>query len=336
MVYSQPFLPNPVRFYGWGFLFYMIFINKIGMGINNVINEELSRMKSLFGYQRGKVISEQVIISEAQTRQENITSIYCGVNAYGYITAPGYVGQNLTFDSWSKGLEQPVTEEEWYTAKASCPSRGGASVSWGEDSNDIKSSGGGSSGGHGASGTWELDDRQAHINSIYCSVKNGIIVNPASYWDGKTWGSYVEKEKLTDVEINVAKKSCPNITVVTTGGGTTGGRTTGGCSLPTELKDSEGVKKFQDWLDKNHVGWAWGYAGEVLNKMGKGYGRMGPRTCKAWSQYKDEYLKSLQIATQDDKNSMTDVTPENGNTAVNNSTNNSNVENGDYNTQPTK
>ena len=101
--------------------------------------------------------------------------------------------------------------------------------------------------------------------------------------------------------------------------------------IPTELKDINGVKAFQDWLDKNHVGWATGYNGGMLNKVGKGYGRMGPRTTNSWSQYKDEYLKSLQTAAQDDKNSMTDITPENGNTAVNNSTNTSNNEDGDYN-----
>jgi hypothetical protein len=65
-------------------------------------------------------------------------------------------------------------------------------------------------------------------------------------------------------------------------------------SIPTELKDINGVKAFQDWLDINHKGWATGYNDGVLNKIGKGYGRMGPRTTKAWTSYKDEYLKSLQ------------------------------------------
>lgn len=59
--------------------------------------------------------------------------------------------------------------------------------------------------------------------------------------------------------------------------------------IPSELKDSEGVKKFQDWLDQNKKGWATGYPEGVLNKQ-KGYGRFGPRTQKAWNQYKDEYL----------------------------------------------
>jgi hypothetical protein len=59
---------------------------------------------------------------------------------------------------------------------------------------------------------------------------------------------------------------------------------------PQELKDPEGVKKFQDWLDQNKKGWATGYSNGVLNKQGRGYGRFGPRTQKAWNQHKDDYL----------------------------------------------
>lgn len=61
-------------------------------------------------------------------------------------------------------------------------------------------------------------------------------------------------------------------------------------AIPTELADAEGVKKFQDWLDTNKKGWATGYPNGVLNKAG-GYGRFGPRTTKAWTTHKDEYLK---------------------------------------------
>jgi hypothetical protein len=63
-----------------------------------------------------------------------------------------------------------------------------------------------------------------------------------------------------------------------------------GPETPQELKNPEGVKKFQDWLDRNKKGWATGYSNGVLNKQGRGYGRFGPRTQKAWNQYKDDYL----------------------------------------------
>lgn len=63
-------------------------------------------------------------------------------------------------------------------------------------------------------------------------------------------------------------------------------------TIPTELADAEGVKKFQDWLDTNKKGWATGYPGGVLNKAG-GYGKFGPRTQKQWNDetVKAEYMK---------------------------------------------
>lgn len=82
-------------------------------------------------------------------------------------------------------------------------------------------------------------------------------------------------------------------------GGSTGGNTggnTGGrrqsaptVQIPSELGNAEGVKKFQDWLDANKPGWASGYADGKVNK-GRGYGRFGPRTSKAWTTHKDAYL----------------------------------------------
>ena len=64
--------------------------------------------------------------------------------------------------------------------------------------------------------------------------------------------------------------------------------------IPSELKDVEGVRKFQDWLDSKHAGWAVGYEGGILDR-GKnrgGYGKFGPRTSKAWSKYKGKYLET--------------------------------------------
>lgn len=64
-------------------------------------------------------------------------------------------------------------------------------------------------------------------------------------------------------------------------------------SIPAELKD---VKAFQDWLDKSKPGWHDKY--NTLGKdVSKGYGKFGPRTSKAWSTYKDEYLKGTNTPT---------------------------------------
>lgn len=47
------------------------------------------------------------------------------------------------------------------------------------------------------------------------------------------------------------------------------------------------IKVFQDWLDANHPDWL---KGTKLNK-GRGYGTFGPNTSKAWSLYKNEFIK---------------------------------------------
>ena len=72
--------------------------------------------------------------------------------------------------------------------------------------------------------------------------------------------------------------------------------------IPTELKDSNGIKLFQDWLDINHAGWATGFPNGKLNK-GTGYGNFGPRTQKAWTLYGKEYLQSLNVPIEDEKES---------------------------------
>ena len=68
-------------------------------------------------------------------------------------------------------------------------------------------------------------------------------------------------------------------------------------STPVQLSDVNGVKSFQDWLDKNASGWATGYKGGVIDqgKGGGGYGKFGPRTQKAWQQYKDQYLQATAL-----------------------------------------
>jgi hypothetical protein len=51
-------------------------------------------------------------------------------------------------------------------------------------------------------------DRQKNINSIFCSVKNGIIINPSSTFNNISWENWKTTYKPTDAEIEVAKKSC--------------------------------------------------------------------------------------------------------------------------------
>jgi hypothetical protein len=71
---------------------------------------------------------------------------------------------------------------------------------------------------------------------------------------------------------------------------------------PPELKqkvgDKTGVQAFQDWLDKTYSGWHTKYKtlnGETL----KGYGKFGPLTSAAWTKYKTEYIKQNPNLAQD-------------------------------------
>jgi hypothetical protein len=72
--------------------------------------------------------------------------------------------------------------------------------------------------------------------------------------------------------------------------------------IPSELKNIEGVKLFQDWLDTNAKNWATGFTNGVLNK-GAGYGNFGFRTKKAWTLYGKEYLQSLNTSVKNEKES---------------------------------
>lgn len=51
-------------------------------------------------------------------------------------------------------------------------------------------------------------DRQKNINNIFCSVKNGIIVNPSSSFNNTSWETWKATYKPTEAELTVAKSSC--------------------------------------------------------------------------------------------------------------------------------
>jgi hypothetical protein len=119
-------------------LFFGIFII---MKSQKLVIEELSRMKSLFGYERGRVISEQVVpgtpnygftattttpavpipqsLPTPETpRQQNISNTFCSVKG-GVIVNPSS-GQNGK--QWSNYVSEfTVTDAEMQAAKQKCP-----------------------------------------------------------------------------------------------------------------------------------------------------------------------------------------------------------------------
>ena len=65
----------------------------------------------------------------------------------------------------------------------------------------------------GPTGTQQVA-RQTAIKNAYCSLKNGVIVNPASKVNNMKWEDYVKTYVVTADEIKLAQKSCPNVNVV--------------------------------------------------------------------------------------------------------------------------
>lgn len=114
-----------------------------------IVIEELSRMKSLFGYERGRVISEQSVVG-----------------------APNY-GITTTTPAPAAPAPQATTLPD-VTVQST------------------------------------LTPRQKNINNSFCSVKNGVIVNPSSGQNGKEWSKYVSDYTVSAAEIATAQKKCPN------------------------------------------------------------------------------------------------------------------------------
>ena len=112
------------------------------MKSQKLVIEELSRMKSLFGYERGRVISEQVVP---------------GTPNYGFTATTTTPAVPIP-----QALPTPETP------------------------------------------------RQQNISNTFCSVKGGVIVNPASGENGKQWSQYVSDYTVTAAEIAIAQKKCPN------------------------------------------------------------------------------------------------------------------------------
>ncbi len=54
-------------------------------------------------------------------------------------------------------------------------------------------------------------DRQKNINGIFCSVKNGTIINPSSKFNNTSWETWKSTYKPTEAELTVAKNSCSRV-----------------------------------------------------------------------------------------------------------------------------
>ena len=190
------------------------------------IFEELDKMKYLINAKAGIVISEQAnassdvgtIMKELNNFNSDESKIVNIIKKYkDKASFKVFMDQYKTISGKDFGVDvfkaiTPSTDRvEWNDLKTHLATLGVDLTSQTKDPRQGESYA--IFGGLDTQSTPAASSRQKNINSIYCSVKNGIIINPASKNNNKTFESYKTLHKLTDAEIATAKKSC------TSGGG---------------------------------------------------------------------------------------------------------------------
>jgi hypothetical protein len=101
--------------------------------------------------------------------------------------------------------------------------------------------------------------------------------------------NYYNNGKKWNIVVKIVQNYTCNDPEFKTNVSTLGDKVNQKTPIPSELKNIEGVKLFQDWLDLNAQDWATGFTNGKLNK-GTGYGNFGPRTQKAWNTYGRRFL----------------------------------------------
>jgi len=259
--------------------------------MNNKVNltEETNRMRNLFGYKAGKVISEQEINSSKYLNEEDNDPS----NDADYLSTPvgkpeiaipngisqAAVDKILAFSRENKSgyrgsylfpPQQSVIDSEFGAGTYNRFFYGG-----GEDvlkGNKIFK----------AVVDNVTNTREQNLLSIYKLVdKDGIIRAPGSQMNGVKWEDYVKTYNVTPEELSKLKG---NAKVVPP-------KTVAQIQIPEALGDVNGVKEFQKWLNTQDPTWVNGKQLDLDPK--RGYGRFGPLTTAAWNKLKDIYLKEI-------------------------------------------
>jgi hypothetical protein len=233
---------------------------------------EVNRMKDLFGYKKGQVISEQLTAKQQEASDAGwgpVTDEYAKslpVDSRGKIIPKQAEKENVDkplgrgqgagsiYSGEYKFVKFPCLNPEWKQSKNydNQQKTDGAVTTYLQGEGNDKDKVGNKLSEILFSEKGEYYVRGQRAGKFSCSAKNEILLD--------------DIPMIKDVTPVV--KTLPNVTVYT---------------KPKELKN---VKEFQDCLDRLHSGW---YKGSNLNK-GPGYGKFGPNTSKAWGKYKNDYL----------------------------------------------
>jgi hypothetical protein len=265
---------------------------------NNLI-EETNRMRNLFGYKAGKVISEQKNnYSKYLNEQDNdnhpshdADNLNPQVNnSKPEIAIPNGVSQAavdkiLEFSKENKSgnrgsylfpPQQSVIDSEFGAGTYNRFFYGG-----GEDV--LKGNKIFKTVVDDGSNQKNVNTREQNLLAMYKLVdKDGIIRAPGSaQQNNKKWSDYVTEFKVTPEELSKLKG---NDKVVAP-------KTVAQIQIPKELVDINGVKKFQEWLNTQDPTWVNGKP--LVFDPKRGYGRFGPLTSASWNKLKDVYLKEI-------------------------------------------
>lgn len=152
---------------------------------NKTIISEISRIKSLFSYKKGVVLSEQIFAGQnpaqfSTTQQQSGFLVDC--TGIGGLPTTAKMQQDFAANS---GLNPKTPENKIFFCDTTAMNK---------KLNELS--------------TNQTQQRQTNINSTFSKVDaQGIIKNPGSAHDGDTWDSWVQTYKVRPEEIETAKKS---------------------------------------------------------------------------------------------------------------------------------
>lgn len=262
------------------------------------INEEINSMKFLLNYKRGVVISEQtnnaedvgIIMRELDKTNSDESNIVNIIKKYKDKSSfKAFIDQYKTISGKDFGAEirraiSPYNDPtEWNALKTHLATMG---ITLGDATTN---------GGNSSVATFAGLDTPAATTittpnwSKYPCVpkhpqaKKGKTAKGSEYYQINDYYYYDNGRKYQISTKKIINYTCndPEFKVNNTVNQKT--------PIPSELKNIEGVKLFQDWLDVNAQGWATDFANGILNKSA-GYGNFGKRTKKAWDTYGRRFL----------------------------------------------
>jgi hypothetical protein len=184
--------------------------------MNNKVNltEEMNRMRNLFGYKAGKVISEQEITSSNTLNEQDYTGINTGTNNNGK-------GINaLSLSQQREQLQVIADKKKEALANNNMVTDNGVKMRWTDYivKNGIQPSEIKAAEQLNATANTDLKKQQDRYRNIVKTIDsvddNGIIQISTPSLKGKSWVDYANQYKITQDEINKAReyvKTAPEV-----------------------------------------------------------------------------------------------------------------------------